>query len=188
MNSDERLTPSNISEIMEKMNESLRSFAIKETEWIIQKNAYETRISELEGENQAHEQINIDLIKRIKMLEYTLVQERNKNPSSNNNNHSYNINEIIDKKQLINEEALIKIKEKAIRPSLLTMLNEIGINENFANELFTNLELNKTELERLIKKDIEERTSNLHEKIIENRKNNNNNSEINLTNIVFTKQ
>jgi len=37
------------------------------------------------------------------------------------------------------------------------MLNEIGINEKFANELFTDLELNKAELENLIKSNIQER-------------------------------
>jgi len=37
------------------------------------------------------------------------------------------------------------------------MLNEIGINENLANSLFTDLELNKTELERLIKTNMDEK-------------------------------
>ena len=31
------------------------------------------------------------------------------------------------------------------------MLNDIGINENLANNLFVDLELNKSELEKLIK-------------------------------------
>ena len=37
------------------------------------------------------------------------------------------------------------------------MLNEIGINDNLANSLFTDLELNKTELERLIKANMDEK-------------------------------
>jgi hypothetical protein len=37
------------------------------------------------------------------------------------------------------------------------MLKDIGINENLANNLFIDLELNKTELERLIKSNIEEK-------------------------------
>ena len=37
------------------------------------------------------------------------------------------------------------------------MLNEIGINESLANSLFTDLELNKTELERLIKTNMDEK-------------------------------
>jgi striatin 1/3/4 len=70
------LVPTNIAEIMEKFNQSLRKFAIKETEWLVTKGAYENRISELEGQLKAHENINIDLLKRIKMLEYALSQER----------------------------------------------------------------------------------------------------------------
>jgi hypothetical protein len=37
------------------------------------------------------------------------------------------------------------------------MLNDIGINENLASNLFTDLELNKTELERLIKTNMDEK-------------------------------
>ena len=39
------------------------------------------------------------------------------------------------------------------------MLNDIGINEKFANDLFTDLEMNKSELENLIKTSINERNS-----------------------------
>ena len=73
MNSDEKLIPSNILEIMEKTNESLRGFAMKETEWLIQRNYYESKIAELEGQLKAHENINVDLMKRIKMLEYAFA-------------------------------------------------------------------------------------------------------------------
>ena len=37
------------------------------------------------------------------------------------------------------------------------MLNEIGINENLANNLFIDLELNKPELERMIKANMNEK-------------------------------
>ncbi len=37
------------------------------------------------------------------------------------------------------------------------MLKDIGINENLANNLFIDLELNKTELERLIKNNMDEK-------------------------------
>lgn len=169
MNSDEKLTPTNIAEILEKTNENLRFFAIRETEWIIQKNAFETKIAEIEGELAAHEQINIDLMKRIKMLEFALIQERNKNSGNNNINSNYIVAGLQDtlpeKKELMSEEELYKLKEKAIKPSLLTMLSEIGINESFASDLFTNLELNKAELEMLIKRDMEERTATVKDKL-----------------------
>lgn len=40
---------------------------------------------------------------------------------------------------------------------MCSMLNEIGINETLANNLFIDLELNKTELERLIKTNMDEK-------------------------------
>ena len=75
------------------------------------------------------------------------------------------LNEIEDKRQLLKEEDLKSIREKSIRPSLLSyefvnkfrMLNEIGINDNLANSLFTDLELNRTELERLIKTNMDDK-------------------------------
>ena len=76
MNNDGGLIPTNIAEIMEKFNQSLRKLALKETEWLMHKGIYENRISELEGQLKAHENINIDLIKRIRMLEYSLQIER----------------------------------------------------------------------------------------------------------------
>lgn len=78
MNNDGGLISTNLAEVMEKFNQSIRKFAIKETEWLVQKNSYESRIAELEGQLKAHENINIDLLKRIKMLEYALNQERYK--------------------------------------------------------------------------------------------------------------
>jgi striatin 1/3/4 len=76
MNNEGGLVPTNYAEVMDKFNQSIRKFALKETEWLIHKGNYETRMSELEGQLKAHENINIDLLKRIKMLEYALTQER----------------------------------------------------------------------------------------------------------------
>jgi|LauGreDrversion4_2_1035121.scaffolds.fasta_scaffold853580_1 striatin 1/3/4 len=76
MNNDGGLISTNLAEVMEKFNQSIRKFAIKETEWLVHKGNYESRIAELEGQLKAHENINIDLLKRIKMLEYALNQER----------------------------------------------------------------------------------------------------------------
>lgn len=76
MNNEGGLVPTNLAEVIEKFNGSIRKFALKETEWLVLKGNYETRIAELEGQVKAHENINIDLLKRIKMLEYALNQER----------------------------------------------------------------------------------------------------------------
>jgi striatin 1/3/4 len=76
MNNEGGLVPTNLAEVMEKFNQSIRKFAIKETEWLVLRGNYENKISELEGQVKAHENINIDLLKRIRMLEYALTQER----------------------------------------------------------------------------------------------------------------
>ena len=76
MNNEGGLVPTNLAEVMEKFNQSIRKFAIKETEWYVSKGNYENKIAELEGHVKAHENINIDLLKRIRMLEYALTQER----------------------------------------------------------------------------------------------------------------
>jgi hypothetical protein len=167
MNNDGGLVPTNIADIMEKFNQSLRKFAIKETEWLINKTNYENRIAELEGQIKAHENINIDLLKRVRMLEYALSQERIKYSKATGNkeeekeelrfNNNLILNEPEVQRDLLKEEDLKAIREKTIRPSLLTMLRDIGINENLANNLFTDLELNKTELERMIKNNMDEK-------------------------------
>jgi hypothetical protein len=61
------------------------------------------------------------------------------------------------------------------------MLNDIGINENLANNLFVDLELNKTELERMIKNNMDQKLNqifNEKEKIEQKRPSNRGNAEI----------
>jgi striatin 1/3/4 len=76
MNNEGGLVPTNLAEIIEKFNQTIRKFAFKETEWLVLKGNFETKVAELEGQVKAHENINIDLLKRIKMMEYALNQER----------------------------------------------------------------------------------------------------------------
>ena len=133
----------------------VRNFAMKETEWQISKENYEKKIAQLEGELRAHENINIDLLKRIRMLEYELAKERkDKNIDINSNDDLY---KDLQYPNLIKEEDLKFLEETANKPSLLSILQSIGIDENLANNLFTDFELNKNELEAMIKKDIEEK-------------------------------
>ena len=147
---------------MEYLNDSLRKVALKETEWLIQKNGYESKIIDLEAQVKAHENINIDLIRRIKMLEYGLNQERTKTNkigliTNNLEIKQNNFLEMDDKRDLLKEDDIKRLKEKSVRPSLIKMLNDLGINENFANELFNDLEINKPDLDRMIKLNIEEK-------------------------------
>lgn len=53
-----------------------RSAFTKETEYLFEKSQMTQRINQLEGMLRAQETINEDLIKRIKMLEYCLREER----------------------------------------------------------------------------------------------------------------
>ena len=187
MNSNDNLMPTNISQIITNFSNLVRNFTIKDTEWQIQKEEYEKRISELEGEIKAHENINIDLLKRIRMLEYELAKER-KDKNNDGNSYSGNNEELFKDLQypnLIKEEDLKFLEESANRPSLLSILQSIGIDENLANNLFTDFELNKNELETMIKKDIEEKLlksdNNNNLNVIQNNNNNNINNKTNNT-------
>ena len=159
MNSKDNLMPTNVSSIITNFSDLVKNFSIKETEWQIKKEEYEQRISELEGEVKAHENINIDLLKRIRMLEYALSQERAK---SNSKGESSNVaipqdNSLFNDlgpQNLIKEEDLKFLKETSNRHSMLSVLQSIGIDENLANNLFTDFELNRTELEAMIKKNL----------------------------------
>ena len=162
MNSKDNLMPTNVSSIITNFSDLVKNFSIKETEWQIKKEEYEQRISELEGEVKAHENINIDLLKRIRMLEYALSQERAKN---NNKGENINVNIPQDNslfndlgpQNLIKEEDLKFLRETSNRHSMINVLQSIGIDENLANNLFTDFELNRTELEAMIKKNLDEK-------------------------------
>ena len=145
----------------------VRSFAMKETEWQIAKENYEKKIAQLEGELKAHENINIDLLKRIRMLEFALAKERKKNnPNEIDNNNNINTNEDLFKdlpqQNLIKDEDLQFLRDHSNRPSLLNVLQSIGIDENLAKNLFTDFELNRSELEAMIKKNLDEQISKIN--------------------------
>ena len=188
MNSLDNSNPTNVNDIIKNFSNMVRSFAMKETEWQISKENYEKKIAQLEGELRAHENINIDLLKRIRMLEYELAKERkDKNIEINSNEDLY---KDLQYPNLIKEEDLKFLEETANKPSLLNILQSIGIDENLANNLFTDFELNKNELEAMIKKDIEEKllksennnaNNNLNE-IQNDSKNNKYNNQNNINN------
>jgi striatin 1/3/4 len=48
----------------------------KETEWLFEKSQLQQRVAQLEGMLKGQENINEDLVKRIKMLEFCLREER----------------------------------------------------------------------------------------------------------------
>ena len=183
MNSSENSNPTNVNDIIKNFSNMVRNFAMKETEWQISKENYEKKIAQLEGELRAHENINIDLLKRIRMLEYELAKERKEKNIEGNvlNSNNEDLYKDLQYPNLIKEEDLKFLEESANRPSLLSVLQSIGIDENLANNLFTDFELNKNELEAMIKKDIEEKL--LKSEINNNNANNNINSVQNNNNI-----
>lgn len=197
MNTNDNLMPTNVTNLITNFSNLVRTFTIKETEWQIQKEDYEKKISELEGEVKAHENINVDLLKRIRMLEYALNQERQKN-NTKTDNLSPNIvppdNSLFNDlapQNLIKEEDLKFLKESTNRPSLISILQTIGIDENLANNLFVDFELNRTELEAMIKKNLDEKlahtgqdniTEIVNQKSQSNTANNTNSNDIPINN------
>lgn len=187
MNSKDNLMPTNVSSIISNFSALVKNFSNKETEWQIQKEEYEQRISELEGEVKAHENINIDLLKRIRMLEYALSQERSKN-SNKGDNSNINIpqdNSLFNDlgpQNLIKEEELKFLRETSNRHSMINVLQSIGIDENLANNLFTDFELNRTELEAMIKKNLDEKLAKTGKENISQIVNNKGNIQHNISN------
>lgn len=106
------------------------------------------RIGQLEGQLAAQESINEDLIKRIKMLEFCLREERIKyakviqshgqanKENGGANGHTDIINNVLQKANLNANlyEKIAKRRAKAQRPLLLKFLQEVGYEDIFNNQ------------------------------------------------------
>ncbi len=57
---------------MDFLKEHQRQVYGRETEWLFEKSQMQQRIHQLEAQLRAQENINQDMIKRIKMLEFSL--------------------------------------------------------------------------------------------------------------------
>ena len=104
----------------------------KETEWLFEKSQMYAKVTQLESQLQAQQNINEDLIRRIKMLEFCLREERIKyarllqeqNGSSKSKDPDAPINiidSVLDKANLNANlyERIAKRRAKAQRPLLL---------------------------------------------------------------------
>ena len=60
------------------MDKEFRKFEEKQEAWELEKSELKSEILTLKERNLKHENIQIDLLKRIKMLEFSLRNERNK--------------------------------------------------------------------------------------------------------------
>ena len=157
MNTNENLYPSSSNELIKNFSEMITNFGKREQNWETLKKSYEEKIKELLKKKNIQENINADLLKRVKLLEYEIY--RLKEAKKNNKTK----NEVIFKdsqyKNILKEDILSYIDNfnSSSKSSFKNILKNIGINEKLANNLFIDFELNKPELETLIKKDIEQK-------------------------------
>ena len=157
MNTNVILYHTNENELIKDFTNMIKNEDKREKKWKESKEIYEKIIFDLSKKIQIHENINTDLIKRIKMLEYEIQREKDSKKKETNKN------EIIFKdtqyKNILKDDDLSYLDDfnSSNKSSIINILKNIGINERLANNLFIDFELNKPELETLIKKDIEKK-------------------------------
>ena len=158
MNTNDNLFPSNANELIKDFSNMVRNFDKSEQNWKESKEIYEKKILDLMKKRKIYENINTDLLKVVKLLEYELQREKDVKK-----NKIENENEIIFKdsqyKNLIKDDDFSYLNEfsSSNKSSIMNILKNLGINERLANNLFIDFDLNKPELETLIKKDIEQK-------------------------------
>ena len=155
MNTNVNLYHTNENELIKNFSDMVQNFDKRKNNWKESKEIYEKKINDLLTKIKINEKINIDLIKRVKMLEYEIQCEKELKKNK------LNKNEMIFKdsqyKNLIKENDFSYLDDSSNKSSIINILKTIGINERTANNLFIDFELNKPELETLIKKDIEKK-------------------------------
>lgn len=68
--------------VMHYLQSEWRTFERERNEWEVEKSDLKSRLAFLEGERKAMDNLKQDLVRRIKMLEYSLRQERLKKSES----------------------------------------------------------------------------------------------------------
>ena len=133
------------------------NFGKKEKNWESSKKSYEEKIEDLLKKKKTQEEINTNLLKIVKLLEYELYRLKESKKSNKKKN------EIIFKdsqyKNIMKDDIISYIDNfnSSNKSSFKNILKNLGINERLANNLFIDFDLNKPELETLIKKDIEKK-------------------------------
>ena len=81
MNTNENLYPSSANELIKNFSEMITNFGKREKDWETSKNSYEKKIEDLLKKKKAQANLNTDLLKRVKLLEYELyrLKESKKN-------------------------------------------------------------------------------------------------------------
>jgi hypothetical protein len=132
-NQQDQLSMNNIVDFLKDHQRQVYS---KEAEWLFEKQQMQNTINQIDGQLKAQESINNDLIKRIKMLEFSLRQERLKYAKVTGTAPNVNtdiINSVMMKANLNSNlyEKIAKRRAKAQRPLLLKFLQEIGYEDIF---------------------------------------------------------
>ena len=157
MNTNENLYPSSANELIKNFSDMILNFGKKEKNWDSSKKSYEEKIEDLLKKKKTQEEINTDLLKIVKLLEYELYRLKESKKSNKKKN------EIIFKdsqyKNIMKDDIISYIDNfnSSNKSSFKNILKNLGINERLANNLFIDFDLNKPELETLIKKDIEKK-------------------------------
>ena len=157
MNTNENLYSSSSNELIKNFSETITNFSKREKDWETLKLSYEQKISELLKKKKIQENINTNLLKRVKLLEYEI--HRLKESKKNKINKSNIIFKDSQYKNIIKDDIINYLDNfnSSNKSSFKNILKNIGISENLANNLFIDFELNKPELEALIKHDIEQK-------------------------------
>jgi hypothetical protein len=99
MKTNDNLVSNEVSNIISNFSSMVKNFGFMEKDWENKKEKFENKINDLKIDIKTNEILNMDLLKRIRMLEYAIKEEKNKNNNNdkkNNNNIQNNNNNIIN--------------------------------------------------------------------------------------------
>jgi WD40 repeat protein len=165
MKTNDNLVSNDVSNIILNFSSMVKNFGFMEKDWENKKEKFENKINDLNIEIKTNEILNMDLLKRIRMLEYAIKEEKNKNKKNNiNNNINENNNDNNLNKNNYNDDLIFNENEikylRENKSNLYNILNSIGIDENLCDDLFNDFEINKIELESFIKQNLEKKLLN----------------------------
>ena len=95
MKTNDNLVSNDVSNIILNFSSMVKNFGFMEKDWENKKEKFENKINDLKIDIKTNEILNMDLLKRIRMLEFAIKEEKNKNKKNNfNNNINDNNNNI----------------------------------------------------------------------------------------------
>ncbi|VEL14198.1 unnamed protein product [Protopolystoma xenopodis] len=118
-----------LPDILHYLQSEWSKMEIERSQWEVERAEMQARIAFLQGELKCQENLKTDLVRRIKMLEYAVVQERNKTFKMKNtvDNHNSGVNTHLDEDVSNNLE-----RNKEERAFLRRYLGQIGISKQIS--------------------------------------------------------